>query len=261
MTKIKRNLSLNIKQFVLSVTLSVFLFSCSEKPWHLQQVEGEFVAIDSTLTAIDSLEGFVEPYRNRINTVLDSSLAMAPRSLLLDDDPLNTSLGNYMADMFYRRAQPIFKSRTGKNIDMVLLNHGGIRSIVSEGRVSRRTAYQLMPFENQMVVAELDGTAMRELLTYLSEDVRAHPIANAQIVFDKNKKPLSFIVNGTPLEDNRTYYVGTSDYLLSGGDRMDFFKKALSVTELDYLLRNAIIDDFMAHDSIVSAVDDRIIKK
>jgi 2',3'-cyclic-nucleotide 2'-phosphodiesterase (5'-nucleotidase family) len=261
MTKIKRNLSLNIKQFVLFVTFTVFLFSCSEKPRRLQKVEGEFVAIDTSLVAVDSLEAFVKPYRDRINTVLDSSLAVAPRSLLLDDDPLNTSLGNYMADMFFRRAQPVFKSRTGKDIDMVLLNHGGIRSIVSKGAVSRRTAYQLMPFENQMVVAELDGAAMQELLSYLSEDVRAHPIANAQIVFDKNKKPVSFIINGMPLEDSKTYFVGTSDYLLAGGDRMDFFKKAVSVTELDYLLRSAIIDDFMANDSIVSSVDDRIIKK
>jgi 2',3'-cyclic-nucleotide 2'-phosphodiesterase (5'-nucleotidase family) len=32
-------------------------------------------------------------------------------------------------------------------MDIVLLNHGGIRSIIPKGEVTTRTAFEIMPFE------------------------------------------------------------------------------------------------------------------
>ena len=46
-----------------------------------------------------------------------------------------------MADDVYDEANPVFKSKTAKNIDMVLLNHGGIRSVLSKGNITKRTAF------------------------------------------------------------------------------------------------------------------------
>ena len=87
--------------------------------------------------------------------------------MVKSDGDLNTAIGNLMADVVMEQAGPVFKSRTGNEIDMVLLNHGGIRSGLNKGNISTRSAYALMPFENEIVVAELSGEKIKEMLTYL----------------------------------------------------------------------------------------------
>ena len=86
----------------------------------------------------------------------------------------------------YSEANPIFKSKTGKDIDMVILNHGGIRSIISKGNITTRTAYQLMPFENSIVVVALKGSQIDSLTNYLRLRERAHPISKLKLIVNKD---------------------------------------------------------------------------
>jgi len=109
---------LNLKHFVVFVTI-LFLFSCKQAPPKLSQIEANLIQVDSTLAQIDSINSFVMPYRNRINQVLDSTLAYAPKVLTKEDGQYNSSAGNLMADIIFSEANPIFKKRTGKDIDFV----------------------------------------------------------------------------------------------------------------------------------------------
>lgn len=83
-------------------------------------------------------------------------------------------------------SNPIFNARTEKIIDLVLLNFGGIRYKVSKGNITSRTAYELMPFENSIVVAELKGTYVNELVNYLQQAKRANHISKLNIKLDSN---------------------------------------------------------------------------
>lgn len=250
---------LKIKQFVTIITI-IFLTSCKDQPRKLSEIDSIQIPIDSTLAEADSIDSFIAPYRKRVNEVLDSALAYAPKMLTKDDGPYNTSAGNLLADIILSEANPIFKTRTGKNIDFVLMNHGGIRSIISKGNVSARTAYQVMPFENSIVVVELSGKSVLEMVNFLIKSKRAHPIGGMQIVLDKNDKLYSLKIQGQPFVENRNYYVATSNYLVTGGDNMGFFKEMLNSTDTDYLIRNAIIDYFKKVDTLNAKVDDRFYK-
>ena len=247
---------LKIKHFVVFVTL-IGLTSCNQDYKALKKIEGKQISIDSTHIQKASIEEFVSPYRRRINEVLDSTLAYAPKTITKIDGEFNTSAGNLMADIVLSEANAIFKSRTGKEIDFVLLNHGGIRSIISAGNVSARNAFEVMPFENNIVVAEIKGSDVQEMVSYLINSGRAHPIAGMQIVLDKNKRLRYAKIKGMPLDPERTYYVATSDYLVSGGDDMGFFKNNTSITDTDYLIRNAMIDYFKKVDTLAPKVDNR----
>ena len=166
---------LNMKLFVVFITI-VLLTACTQRPPKLTSIKGEQLGITSDLSSNDSIEDFVSPYRSRINSVLDSVLAYAPRAIVRTDGALNSSEGNLMADILFQQAQPIFKLRTGHEIDMVMLNYGGIRNVISAGNVTARTAFEVMPFENYIVVLELPGKAVREMISYLIASNRPQPI-------------------------------------------------------------------------------------
>lgn len=234
----------------------VFL-NCEQGKLRLSKIEGTQIAISDSITTDSEIESFIKPYRVNIQKDLDSVLAYSAGTYSKNDGEFNTALGNFMADVIYSEANPIFKSRTQKDIDMVLLNHGGIRGLLNKGNVSKRTAFQLMPFENSIVVVALKKPQIDSLIDYLSTQKKAHPISKLKLTLDKNYNVIEAKIKGKEITNNKTYYVATSDYLYNGGDNMNFFKPNDTLYRLDYKIRNAIIDNFNKLDTINPVIDNR----
>lgn len=249
-----------LKRFFVPLVLFFILFSCKTESYKNAEITAERIPIDQNISADAEIEAFVKPYAEQINKTLDSVVAYNPTDLNKSDGELNTAIGNLMAEIVLEQANPVFKSRTGKQIDMVLLNHGGIRSTVGKGPVTARTAYSLMPFENEIVVAEIKGSKIQEMLTYLENNRTAHPLSGIKIRVNQNYKVTSATINGNEIDPNQTYHVATSDYLQQGGDNMNFFKDPVNLYRVDYKIRNAIIDYFNKVDTLRTARDDRYIK-
>ncbi|WP_373057468.1 5'-nucleotidase C-terminal domain-containing protein [Zunongwangia sp. H14] len=238
---------------------SFLVFSC-KTGHHFAKIEGERIAIDTSLDANSEISNFIKPYKDHLNEVLDSTLAYNPVNLSKDEGDLNTALGNLMADIVMEKANPVFKERTGRNIDAVLLNYGGIRSTLNKGKVTARSAYALMPFENEIVVAKLSGSKVQELLQYLEDAGTAHPVSGLHIEMNDNYKITEATINGEPIDTHTSYYIATSDYLQQGGDNMVFFKDPQELYQVNYKLRNAIIDYFTEVDTVKAKVDNRFIR-
>lgn len=259
MAKLRHFRILYIKHFVIFITFVCFS-SCKDSKTTLTAIEATQLSIDSTAVSVQAIEDFVRPYRERIDVVLDSALAYAPYTISKSDGEYNSTAGNLIADIILSEGEPIFKKRSGNSIDFVLLNHGGIRASISKGNVTERTAFEVMPFENYISVVGLKGTSVRELVDYLLQSKRAHPVSGIQIVLNTNGTLASVSIQGKPLENDKVYNVATSDYLVSGGDDMVFFKNGISFTTLDYKIRNAMIDYFTKVDTLQPKVDDRFYK-
>lgn len=249
---------LKIKHFVIFIT--ILFFSCKDSPQQLQELKGEQLTITEKLSGVDSLETVIDPYRERLNQIMDSVLTYAPRTLTKDDGELNTSEGNLMADIILEQANKVFQQRTGKSVDFVVLNHGGIRSVISKGPVTIRNIFEVMPFENNISIVTMQGRAVRDLISFLVNARRAHPISGLQIILDRKGELAAVTINGEPFDENRVYYVATSNYLVQGGDDMGFFKNADEVVELNYLVRNAMIDYLKEIDTLNATVDNRFIR-
>ena len=70
-------------------------------------------------------------------------------------------LGNWTADVCLEEAQDLFQD----TIDMVLFNNGGLR-LISEGDITKREIYQLMPSKmNWFTIISLDD--VDDLMNYL----------------------------------------------------------------------------------------------
>ncbi len=257
--KIRRVKFLKIKLFVVIITIGL-LSACREHPVRLNKIAASQVRIDSTLQPDDSLEAFIQPYRDHVNTTLDAPLAYAPRVLSKTDGKRSTSIGNMMADMLLARTDTLMARQGRPPVDFTVLNHGGIRSLISPGLVSRRTAYEIMPFENSIQVVSMHGKSIRDLVAFLITSDRPHPFAGMQIRLDADGSLSSVNIAGSPFDENREYRIATSSYLVQGGDDMGFFAAADSVYETGYSIRNALIDYFIQTDTLDATVDERFIE-
>ena len=96
---------------------------------------------------------------------------------------------------------------------------------------------------------------------YIISEKKPHPLKGLSFTIDKNNQAKNILVNGNPLENDKIYYVVTSDYLSNGGDNMLFFKKGVAQYDLNYKLRNIIIDYFKENKIITANKDIRIFKE
>ena len=164
-----------------------------------------------------------------------------------------------MADAVFERCAPILKKRYNLDLDMVLLNHGGILAPLPKGPIQTKTAFNIMPFENKVVVAQMKGSVLMKLVNYLTKAKRAHPISGMELAITRNGTIKTLRVQGKEIESNRIYFVATNDYLYKGGDRMDFFQKSETVLDIDYKIRNVLIDHFTTKDTLNPKRDQRFI--
>jgi 2',3'-cyclic-nucleotide 2'-phosphodiesterase (5'-nucleotidase family) len=246
-----------LKLFVIFLTL-FFIFSCSQKNYNLTKIEGKQLPITEKGKETPEIENFIKPYRDHINKDLDSILAYCPQTLDKSTGKWQTTIGNLMADVCLQRGNLVFKAREKKDIDLCFLNHGGIRAILPKGNVTTRTAYEIMPFENNLIVLALKGDQLLEMASYIIKEKKPHPLSGMTFTISKENTAKNVLVQGKPIENNKTYYVVTNDYLANGGDNMNFFLKATDKFDLNYKIRNVLIDYFKEVDTIPVKNDVRI---
>lgn len=246
---------------ILIFLLGISLFSCQNTDLKKIKVTGEQVEINKQIEPDQEIEDFVKPYRDKIADELNTVYSYTPNSMYKNDSPYNSAIANLMADAVIELANPVYEKRTDHQIDAVLLNFGGIRDGIDKGDITMRTAYNIMPFENEIVVAELSANEMKELADYLVKSKGKHPISGLKIELNADGELNSYKIQGKEINEDRTYHVATSDYLVTGGDHMNFFKKAKNVTVLNYKLRSLLVDYFKSKDTIDISSDDRFTQK
>ena len=246
-----------LKLFVIFLTL-LFIVSCAKQSYYVSKIEGKRITVTGKETQNQQIENYLKPYREHINKDLDSVLAYCLVTLDKSDGKWQSTIGNLMADATLQRGNLVFKAREKKDIDLCILNSGGIRAILPKGNVTSRTAFEIMPFENSLVVIALKGEQIFELVDYFIATQKPHPLSGITFTIGKDKLAKNILVQGKPVEKDTIYYVATNDYLSNGGDNMNFFKKGIQKYDLDYKLRNVLIDYFKEVDTIPVIKDVRI---
>ena len=245
--------------FIFFITLS-FLVSCTSAKYRLTKERTKNIPITESIFQKTNRDNVITPYRERIKAEMSTVLAENARDLVKDRKTtlLNTGISNFMADATFEIVSESYKKRTGKEIDFVMLNWGGIRSDLPKGPITMESAFNLMPFENEVVVLTMPGSKVKKLATYLIHHRAPHPLSKqVSLQITKDGKITHFTINGKPFDPNKTYVVVTSDYLYNGGDQMYFFKDALNADKIDYKLRNVLIDYFKKIDVLDIKEDHR----
>ncbi|MFN6373876.1 MAG: 5'-nucleotidase C-terminal domain-containing protein [Chitinophagia bacterium] len=212
----------------------VSLLSCSSSQ-QLTGVAYKGYSIQPTAGVDSSLYKMIGPYRDIINRTMDEVLAENEVDLLKEIP--DSRLGNFLADAYLWSA----KEKLDKEAEMAFMNHGGVRvNRIGKGQVTRRNIYEVMPFDNLLVVAEVKGSLLQQYLDRLAAEGGGGGVAGISMKI-RDKKAVEVLVNGKPLDPERTYKMVNSDYTLDSGSGIQEFK-TLKQQRSGYLMRDAIID-------------------
>ena len=168
-----------------------------------------------------------------------------------------------MADLSLEVAQQMYAD----SIDFCLLNFGGLRTSLPKGEITRGKIFELMPFENELVVVTIDSISFKYLTHYIFE-VGGQPISKGITMVDyidmmRHVKEYQILINEKKYREKKEFKILTSDYLAKGGDNMSFFNNPIKYEKVGIKLRDAIIqyckEQHQQDKQLKGVIDNRIV--
>ncbi len=216
------------------------------------------IYITSDLKEDKAIAAIIEPYKEELEGKMNAKISHTNTELNKTGD--NSNLGNLLADYTFEGADEWAKKNNIPPIDAAVINIGGIRTIIPAGDIFTKQIYEVMPFENEIVIIKMNGKDLEGLFDYYLKTQKNNPVSHLLIETDENNSISRKLINGKALDYNKIYYIATSDYLALGGDNMFFFSKGQMIST-GLKMRDLFLEKFKQNPEISTPDDVRLIFK
>ena len=222
------------------IYLVAFLLASCSVQYNLQSHSESIYDVkaenDSTITAM------IAPYKIGIDSVMNKVLCVS--NIEMTKGKPESLLGNFICDLCLQQYSNM--------ADICVMNNGGLRSTLPQGEVTKRMIFELMPFENELVVLELNKTDFIGLLKHITSS-GGEPFSGINISMTNKGELIDY---SAPFDFDKEEKVSiiTSDYL---ANKLLFFKDKKQ-QKVGIKLRDAIIDYCSKTDTITVSLDGRI---
>ena len=209
------------------------LVACTPRIHHYdttsEYLKSEAAAADASVSEM------ILPYKKELDAEMNTVIGRTTKEMVKAKP--ESTLGNWLADLVHQKSEDYF----GAEVDFALVNYGGIRiPALPEGEITKGKIFELMPFDNMLVVMDIDGATVRQIFDVMAGN-GGWPISKEVSYVIENQSPTNVRINGEPLNDEKIYKVALSDYLANGGDKL-FFLKDKKRDNLGVLFRDAMLE-------------------
>ncbi|MCT4580494.1 MAG: 5'-nucleotidase C-terminal domain-containing protein [Flavobacteriales bacterium] len=231
----------NLTKYIALLGVSILLIACN-KTLQITDSNSSNQSVSANIAASTFADSIIAPYRDSMKASMDEVL----NETLVDLEVgvPEGLLGDFVTDLTFDRTRNEAKSVP----DFCILNNGGLRTPVLKGAITRGKIFELMPFENEIVIVEISPDKMLDLIEYvrsksLMGDSRKAgvPVSNFRMQMS-NGKVSNIMINNRQYSKHKNYKVVTTDYLANGGDNMNFFLNPINIEKTGLKLRDIIID-------------------
>lgn len=152
---------------------------------------------------------------SRLLSLYRDSLSLKMEDIIVNNKfPLTktqpeSTLGNWIADA----AKSIVAGKN-KPADACILNYGSIgKEYIAPGPIRRKDFYELIPFENRLVLLSVSGILLRTICDSIAA-INGLPVSGISFTIDHTKAAF-ILINKQPVKDHLMYTLLLNDYLLS----------------------------------------------
>ena len=237
---------------LLFAILLVSLFTACHRPLHVSNTTGQVLLVDSTYKAVQDTQYLqsLAPIKEDLEKQLGAPIGYAPEALTVNR-PECTML-NWACDALLAIAQ----KQCPNPVDMAVVNIGSMRCEWAAGEITFRNVFELMPFDNELVVLTLTGEEIHRLCEIVATN-NGEGMAGLRLKA-RNGKVLQVEINGKSLEKDKTYTVATSDYLSQGNDGMLPLKNYIKYWNSEEKIRDLYIEYIKQVKVVQAKVDGRM---
>lgn len=203
--------------------LIAFLFCGCKLAQDLTPAPTDSINIQNTMTSDVKVERLIRPYKEAMSEAMNEVIGFCPA--FIEKKKPSSAIGSMMADAVMTAAVKI-----DKRTDFCLLNYGGIRSTLDSGEITVGEVYQIMPFENQIIILKMEATYLDTLATFTANK-GGEPFSKEVMQLDRTK-----------ISQDGYFYLATNDYMANGGDNYSFLTKASERITTNIKIRDAIME-------------------
>jgi len=242
---------------ILIISYIVFtLISCSPKTWTITHATSEKIAIGSKteIIADKNYELYLQPIKQKLDEKMNVVIGQAAETM--KGSAPESLLSNFSADV-YRKVATDF---LGQTVDISVVNMGGLRTVIPAGNITIGKIFELMPFENELVILWLKGDKLQELVQFFAS-VGGEGVSGLRMEI-KDDRAINVTVGGTPIDPDKVYSIATNDYLAGGNDKMvqlaQYEKRINTGLKIRSILLDYIKNETAKGNKIQSRLDERI---
>lgn len=217
---------------VVAIVISVTMYHNSQSEETPEIANIELIEVDGSLQH-DAMENLIAPYKaekeKSMNVVIGESVET------IEVGKPESKLTNLIADILLTEARKYIA-----DVDMAVTNIGGIRRPLYKGNITIGDVFEILPFDNSLLVFEYKG----EDLLALADAIAAkggESIAGMTLTIN-GEKAENVKINGEPIDSVRIYKVITTDYLSWGNDQLEPLANYINSTPLNMMMRDAMFD-------------------
>jgi 2',3'-cyclic-nucleotide 2'-phosphodiesterase (5'-nucleotidase family) len=213
--------------------------------------------IDASIADDASLDRMLGPYRAKVRE-LDNVIGRL-EGTLVKGRVVGGSMGNFVTDAVREQA----RLKLGGPVALAILNRDGLRkNTIAPGQLRARDIFEILPFENELMVLDLTGAQLRRFLETLMSN-RDLAQSGARVKYQTNEKGRPETVSvqligpdGKPeeIDPARTYRIVTVDFIVNRGGAYAFLKEVKDARPLGLKIRDAVTDYVKAMTSAGRAI-------
>lgn len=190
--------------------------------------------IDQQVGADSAIIRYYQPFKAKMQAEMDRVVGQTEVALTKPSQP-ETLMGNFFADAMLREGL-----KKDPTIQFTFATKGGLRTTFPKGNITVSHVFELMPFENELVVLKLSGEQVQQLIDFIARK-EGEPIAGMRMKL-RDGKAFDVTIAGQPFDTSKTYNLLTYDYLADGGDEMECLRQPLERREINQKVREALFD-------------------
>ena len=223
-------------------------------------IEANWSEVDDASGIDAEVDAIIQPYREKLQAVMNEEIGIA--DTIIDRGRPESPLGNLIADSILSYA----KENLDPETQISLMNRGGIRlPELPAGPITVADIYQLVPFDNRIVILTLSGSQIESLLQSLADnqgEVLSGVVYQLQKTDTSDGKTswtaANIEIDGKPLAPEATYKLATLDYLAGIGDEFAVLQEASERKDGKLFLREIMIKGIRQMKNVSSVLDGRV---
>jgi 2',3'-cyclic-nucleotide 2'-phosphodiesterase (5'-nucleotidase family) len=220
---------------ILFFSAVISLYACQHKALVTNVSETHIIVNQNKIDS--AIYNTIAPYKKTQDEKMKTVIAQSEDALLKAD--VESSLGNFFCDAVLYETKKLLGVDSAM-VDIAVFNKGGLRNALPKGNITVGNIFELMPFDNELVILKLSGSQIKDMLTKIAEK-GGIPVGGMTLLITKTTAS-NITIKGKPFDETKDYWVVTSDYLANGGDNYTFFKNAKERKVMNILLRDVIIN-------------------